>query len=75
MNNRYGILPAFPVLYDAPDCPLTRAMIEYTARCLVDRANKIFVAERATPDEYEAWAADFEAWEKAQYEKIRRRWK
>lgn len=51
-------MPIFPIFYDKP----SDAALEGAAERLMDRADKAFMAGKATQAEYDRWTRALDAW-------------
>ena len=71
--NPYGDhLPIFPLLrHEVHGGDTARVeRIEITVQRLVDRADKAYMAGRATTDEYDAWYSALNLWADKQYDAL-----
>jgi hypothetical protein len=71
MTTQYENLPAFPTLYNEPDCPLTEECIDYVVERLMDRADKRLTKGEATQEDYDAWVEALDAWATEQMAKTK----
>lgn len=60
----YGDLPVFPTLYGM----VTEERIERNVERLMDSADHLFMAGKATQAQYDAWVKALDAWAAAQIE-------
>lgn len=60
-------LPMFPTLYSLPDYPLTDERVEREVERLVDRADKAFLAGKATQEQYDLWSIALTRWARQQH--------